>query len=779
MMKSCSAGARIENVLGAVAIGMVLAACDGGGSGPPPEPARLEVTGTAQSAVVGTPVSTPPQVRVLSADDEPVAGVSVAFTVTQGGGTVVGGTQVTDASGTARVASWTLGTTAGQNQLSVQAGGLGTTISATGTAGPPASLFLVTPPPALLLSDFVFAPQPVIELRDAHGNRAVAASVAVSAALASGPGALQGTTTVNTSLGRAAFSDLSISGAGQHQLRFTVTDLPVLLSENIEVASTVSGTCPETGGITLDFELGQSVRTTMTTGKAIDCLEFDLAEAVGEQYLVLFENLPRTGTYDAAVFPGVSFGSDFTVTLAVLPALFDAALTGPVPLQLASTGEDRAPDSWDFGAGRIYEAEVVPPAGGAPAARVLRDGGLIAMNSVLVEPAVGDTVVVYLEAIPRLSIPAGDQRAVIRYISADLVFAEDVRLPSLSRESGGFNTPMTPTDMQAIAGEYAAFAKVQADALFEGRHNSETEAGARLGGRVLAVHTLMPADNVWGYTYTTTDYFAFDYWVGTNGSTKGLNQVSQRLADDLFMHEIAHMRHWGLLERAGRATGSQRGNRWLVEGFARFSERLPIAMRLLGTPTPSRTANLVLPTNPAFNGAYFFDDVPTYLSAGASMFGGYSASSFVFDYFADIVAASGADPLPAIRDFLVNGGSEPDLDAAVGRWVPGLTFAQLFTRSRIALYTDDSGVAGLPLATQYQQFQLRASRPPGSQATQFDPRNAWPKVSPGILSNHGVAIPSGAAFGYLIDGTTATGSARIDIDAPGVDNGVISITRVR
>jgi hypothetical protein len=116
----------------------------------------------------------------------------------------------------------------------------------------------------------------------------------------------------------------------------------------------------------------------------------------------------------------------------------------------------------------------------------------------------------------------------------------------------------------------------------------------------------MYANSIWGYTYSSSHYFAYDYWVGqTNGTNRLLAQDPQRVADDLFMHEIAHMRHYGMLERAGR-TG-QRGNQWLVEGFARFSERLPIAHRLLGAVSPSRTANVVLPRNPAFGNAYYFE----------------------------------------------------------------------------------------------------------------------------------------------------------------------------
>jgi hypothetical protein len=161
------------------------------------------------------------------------------------------------------------------------------------------------------------------------------------------------------------------------------------------------------------------------------------------------------------------------------------------------------------------------------------------------------------------------------------------------------------------------------------------------------------------------------------------------------------------------------------------------------------------------------------------MFGGYGASSFVFDYFIDLVASRGADQLAAVRDFVLNAGTRANLDAAVNRWLPDVTsFGELFTRSRIALYTDDYGTP-LPAWAQYQQYQLRASRPPGSQAP-ADPRNAWLKVVPGQpFSTELTDLVPGSARGLLIDGSAATGSARITIEALHYPNGVISVARIR
>jgi hypothetical protein len=187
----------------------------------------------------------------------------------------------------------------------------------------------------------------------------------------------------------------------------------------------------------------------------------------------------------------------------------------------------------------------------------------------------------------------------------------------------------------------------------------------------------------------------------------------------------------------------------------------------------------VLARNPAFPGsAYFFDDVPTYLEAGSSVFDGYQSSSYVFDYFADQVALKGGDYFAAVRDLVVNGGADADIDAAVSRWLPGMTFGELLTRARVALYTDDSGVAGLPPWTQYQQYQLRTSRPPGSRQA-ADPRNLWPKVAAGTVFAENRSLLPGSAYGYVIDGSDSPVNTRIVLNATAASNGVVSITRIR
>lgn len=80
--------------------------------------------GADQTALAGRGVVTLPSVLVRDANDNGVPGVSVLFLVTSGGGSVTGGSAVTDEDGIAAVVAWTLGATAGTNTLTATAEGL-------------------------------------------------------------------------------------------------------------------------------------------------------------------------------------------------------------------------------------------------------------------------------------------------------------------------------------------------------------------------------------------------------------------------------------------------------------------------------------------------------------------------------------------------------------------------------------------------------------------------------------------------------------------------------
>lgn len=208
-------------------------------------PARLDKTaGDGQQATVGSPVATPPAVKVTDAGGNPVAGVAVTFTATAGGGSVNPTTPVsTDATGIAAATAWTLGAVAGANTLTATIPGAGitgnpATFTATGTVGSAGRLAIAQQPSAGAQSGVPFAQQPQVQVQDAHGNPVKTAGIAVTATLASGVGAgLSGQLTVASDAnGVAAFANLALTGPqGAYTLAFSsqtlsgVTSAPIAL----------------------------------------------------------------------------------------------------------------------------------------------------------------------------------------------------------------------------------------------------------------------------------------------------------------------------------------------------------------------------------------------------------------------------------------------------------------------------------------------------------------------------------------------------------------------
>ncbi len=124
-----------------IVVGALAAACNTvSGPGDPPDnqtPATLALSaGDGQTAQAGQAVLVAPSVRVTDAGGDPVAGVSVSFTVQSGGGSVTGSPATTGTDGVAAVGSWTLGSSPGTNELRAEVGALTpVTFTATGTGG--------------------------------------------------------------------------------------------------------------------------------------------------------------------------------------------------------------------------------------------------------------------------------------------------------------------------------------------------------------------------------------------------------------------------------------------------------------------------------------------------------------------------------------------------------------------------------------------------------------------------------------------------------------------
>lgn len=155
-------------------------------------PVALSINdGDSQAGPVDLPVVVRPSVVVSDSFGNPVAGDSVTFAVTQGGGSATGTTVGSDASGVARVGSWTLGTAVGENRLQASiASGATVTFVATATAGGPASLALNAGDGQTAVAGQPVVVAPSVSVQDAFGNLAVGSMVSFT--VTSGGGAISG-----------------------------------------------------------------------------------------------------------------------------------------------------------------------------------------------------------------------------------------------------------------------------------------------------------------------------------------------------------------------------------------------------------------------------------------------------------------------------------------------------------------------------------------------------------------------------------------------------------
>lgn len=189
------------------------------------------VSGGGQSGAVASTLDEPYVVRVADALGNPVAGVAITWTVTEGGGTIAPTQGTTDERGEAR-ATHTLGTTAGSQTVAAAAAGLtGSPVTFQSTATPgPAARLVFTQQPSNTPAGAAITPAVRVTVQDQFGNIATgfSGSITMSITPLSGtPGAtLSGTRTRNVTAGAAVFDDLRIDLTGLlYRLRATAGSL--------------------------------------------------------------------------------------------------------------------------------------------------------------------------------------------------------------------------------------------------------------------------------------------------------------------------------------------------------------------------------------------------------------------------------------------------------------------------------------------------------------------------------------------------------------------------
>ncbi|MFN8579970.1 MAG: Ig-like domain-containing protein [Gemmatimonadaceae bacterium] len=186
-----------------------------------PSPVATSITtvrGASQSAVVGTALANPVVVQVNDQNGAVMAGVTVTFAALNGS-TVDASTATTDANGQAHV-SWTLGTVAGADSLTVTAGTVAPVYEvATGTPDAPMSLVPVSGSDQSADAGNPLANPIVLRVVDRYGNAVAGVTVTWS----SSSGALGAASSVSDASGLAQ-TTLTLGGdSGEDDVIATLT----------------------------------------------------------------------------------------------------------------------------------------------------------------------------------------------------------------------------------------------------------------------------------------------------------------------------------------------------------------------------------------------------------------------------------------------------------------------------------------------------------------------------------------------------------------------------
>lgn len=220
------------------------------------------IGGNNQSGVVNTNLSQSLQVKVFDTFGLPMAGASVTFSITGGGGSITSTNPVITNSDGLASATVQLGTVAGTNNNLIRAAitsntAINTNFVATALPGAIASLQFSTQP-AGTYAGAPFVTQPVIRSLDSFGN--ITTSTAnITLTRQSGTGSLGGTTTLAMVNGVATFTNVSYSVAesgvvlrasdGTHTVdsnAFTIANLPAGACVNNDARfTTAEGGCKD------------------------------------------------------------------------------------------------------------------------------------------------------------------------------------------------------------------------------------------------------------------------------------------------------------------------------------------------------------------------------------------------------------------------------------------------------------------------------------------------------------------------------------------------------
>jgi adhesin/invasin len=218
--------------------------------------------GDGQTAVAGEAVAVAPSVMVRDANNNVVSGAAVTFAVGLGGGSVTGGSQVTDANGIATVGSWTLGISANPNSLTATSGSLTgspVTFTAVGVAGAAVQLYEWDGMGETAVAGSAVTTKPAVQVLDANNNPV--AGVSVTFAVATGGGSITGASATTDANGRAT--------VGSWTLGTTAGSNTLTAASGTLISSPITFTATGVAGAATQMALHAGNAQTATSGNNV------------------------------------------------------------------------------------------------------------------------------------------------------------------------------------------------------------------------------------------------------------------------------------------------------------------------------------------------------------------------------------------------------------------------------------------------------------------------------------------------------------------------------
>ncbi|MES2179974.1 MAG: Ig-like domain-containing protein [Gemmatimonadota bacterium] len=223
------------------------------------------VTPLTFSGVAGSAAAPTPAVSLADVSGNPIAGQTVVFAAASAAsGTVTGGSAVTNASGAASPASWTLDAVAGKDTLRATFGavnGSPVLFEATTTSGAATQIVIVSGNNQTGTTGQPLGAPLIVEARDANGNPVSGTNVTFTVSAGGGTPTSQ---TTSTSSGRASFT-WTLGGVGNQSLQACLSTCAAQVTFSA-VAIPVGADAIWTGSTSTSWQVGANWNPAVVPG---------------------------------------------------------------------------------------------------------------------------------------------------------------------------------------------------------------------------------------------------------------------------------------------------------------------------------------------------------------------------------------------------------------------------------------------------------------------------------------------------------------------------------